>query len=83
MAQARKQIAATQVPQLKEFVQPEIVQPKFNSPIAKLLPQAESELKREQNERPLLDLQKILKSTLKMRMKYDFPKERRHVDALK
>ena len=43
MAQARKQIAATRVPQLKEFVQPEIVQPKFISPIAKLLAQAESE----------------------------------------
>ena len=53
MAQARKQIAATQVPQLKEFVQPEIVQPKFISPIAKLLAQAESELKHEQNERPV------------------------------
>ena len=53
MAQARKQIAATRVPQLKEFVQPEIVQPKFISPIAKLLAQAESELKREQNERPV------------------------------
>ena len=48
MAQARKQIAATRVPQLKEFVQPEIVQP-----IAKLLAQAESELKCEQNERPV------------------------------
>ena len=53
MAQARKQIAATQVAQLKEFVQSEIVQPKFISPIAKLLAQAESELKREQNERPV------------------------------
>ena len=53
MAQARKQIAATRVPQLKEFVQPEIVQPKFISPIAKLLAQAESELKCEQNERPV------------------------------
>ena len=53
MAQARKQIAATRVPQLKEFVQPEIVQPKLISPIAKLLAQAESELKREQNERPV------------------------------
>ena len=54
MAQARKQIAAAaRVPQLKEFVQPEIVQPKFISPIAKLLAQAESELKREQNERPV------------------------------
>ena len=31
MAQARKQITATQVPQLKEFVQPEIVQPKLIS----------------------------------------------------
>ena len=49
MAQARKQIAAAaRVPQLKE-----IVQPKFISPIAKLLAQAESELKREQNERPV------------------------------
>ena len=53
MAQARKQIAATRVPQLKEFVQPEIVQPKFISPIAKLLAQAESELKCKQNERPV------------------------------
>ena len=54
MAQARKQIAAAaQVPQLKEFVQPEIVQPKFISPIAKLLAQAESELKRQQNEAPV------------------------------
>ena len=53
MAQARKQIAATRVPQLKEFVQPEIVQPKLISPIAKLLAQAESELKREENERPV------------------------------
>ena len=99
MAQARKQVTATRVSQLKEFVQPEIVQPKLISPIAKLLAQAESELKREQNERPvftpivarpefdksekILDLQKILKSTLKMRMKYDLPKERRHVDVLK
>ena len=48
MAQARKQIAATRVPQLKEFVQPKLI-----SPIAKLLAQAESELKREQNERPV------------------------------
>ena len=53
MAQARKQIAAAQVPQLKEFVQPEIVQPKLISPIAKLLAQAESELKHKQNERPV------------------------------
>ena len=53
MAQARKQIA-TQVPQLKEFVQPEIVQPKLISPLAKLLAKAESELKRKQNERPVL-----------------------------
>ena len=53
MAQARKQIAATQVPQLKEFVQPEIVQPKLISPLAKLLAQAESELKHKQNERPV------------------------------
>ena len=53
MTQARKQIAATRVPQLKEFVQPEIVQSKFISPIAKLLAQAESELKHEQNERPV------------------------------
>ena len=52
MAQARKQIAAAaQVPQLKEFVQPEIVQLKFISLIAKLFAQAVSELKREQNER--------------------------------
>ena len=49
MAQARKQIATTRVPQLKEFVQPEIVQPKLISPIAKLLAQAEFGLKREQN----------------------------------
>ena len=54
MAQARKQIAAAaRVPQLKEFVEPEIVQPKFISPIAKLLAQAESELKRQQNEAPM------------------------------
>ena len=54
IAQARKQIAAAaRVPQLKEFVQPEIVQPKFISPIAKLFAQAVSELKREQNERPV------------------------------
>ena len=54
MAQARKQIAATaRVPQLKEFVQPEIVQPKFISPIANLLAQAESELKCQQNEAPM------------------------------
>ena len=53
MAQARKQIAATRVPQLKEFVQPEIVQPKLISPITKLLAQAESELKHKQNERPV------------------------------
>ena len=53
MAQARKQITATQVPQLKEFVQPEIVQPKLISPLAKLLTQAESELKCQQNERPV------------------------------
>ena len=53
MAHARKQIAATQVPQLKEFEQPEIVQPKLISPLVKLLAQAESELKREQNERPV------------------------------
>ena len=54
MAQARKQIAAAvRVPQLKEFVQPEIVQPKLISPIAKLLAQAESELKHQQNERPV------------------------------
>ena len=101
MAQARKQIAATRVPQLKEFVQPEIVQPKLISPIAKLLAQAESELKCEQNERPVFtpivarpEFDKsenttgstedtIVKSTLKMRMKYNLPKERRHVDVLK
>ena len=54
MAQARKQIAAAaRVPQLKEFVQPEIVQPKLISPIVKLLAQAESELKHQQNERPV------------------------------
>ena len=54
MAQARKQIAAAaRVPQLKEFVQPKIVQPKFISPIAKLLAQAESELKSQQNEAPV------------------------------
>ena len=53
MAQARKQIAATRVPQIKEFVQPEIVQPKLISALAKLLAQAESELKRKQNERPV------------------------------
>ena len=52
MAQARKQIA-TQVPQLKEFVQHEIVQPKLISPLTKLLVQAESELKHKQNERPV------------------------------
>ena len=53
MAQARKQIAATRVPQLKEFVQPEIVQPKLISRFAKLLAQAESKLKCKQNERPV------------------------------
>ena len=53
MAQARKQIAARAPPQLKEFVQPEIVQPKLISPLAKLLAQVESELKRKQNERPV------------------------------
>ena len=52
MAQARKQIA-TEVPQLKEFLQPEIVQPKLISSLAKLLAQAESELKHKQNERPV------------------------------
>ena len=52
MAQARKQIA-TRVPQLKEFVQSEIVQPKLISPLAKLLAQAEFELKHKQNERPV------------------------------
>ena len=51
MAQARKQIAATRVPQLKEFVQPEIVQPKLISPLANLFAQAASELKCKQNER--------------------------------
>ena len=44
MAQARKQIT-TRVPQLKEFVQPEIVQPKLICSLTKLLAQAESELK--------------------------------------
>ena len=52
MAQARNQIA-TRVPQLKEFVQPEIVQPKLINPLAKLLAQAESELKCKQIERPV------------------------------
>ena len=47
MAQTRKQIAI-QVPQLKKFVQPKLI-----SPLAKLLAQAESELKHKQNERPV------------------------------
>ena len=41
------------VPQLKEFIQLEIVQPKLISPLTKLLAQAESELKHKQNERPV------------------------------
>ena len=52
MAQERKQIA-TRVPQPKEFVQPEIVQPKLFSPLAKLLAQVASELKCKKNERPV------------------------------
>ena len=35
------------------------------------------------NLKTLLDLQKILKSTLKLRMNYHLPKQRRHGDVLK